>query len=334
MNPPNEFSLIKKYFARTYSRDDIVLGSGDDAAIVKPPLHEELVFTIDTLVAGVHFPLETSAFDIGYKAIAVNLSDIAAMGAKPLWMTGTLTLPSVDENWIAEFARGMFTLLDQHNVALIGGDLTRGPTLTITFQAHGSVPAGKALRRDGAKVGDLIYVSGTLGDAGMGLQMLSSKDVGAVREPPAGRSRAAPTSFLDRLNRPTPRIELGLLARDYAHAAIDISDGFAQDLGHILQRSGVGAEVEINKLPLSKIPPFVKGGRGDFSALQLALTAGDDYELCLTVPPTKAQAFETAAAQINCPITCIGKITNGNELILLDEKGERVDLDLRGYQHF
>ncbi len=335
----NEFDLIKCYFTRPQARPDVILSIGDDAAIVVPPAQQQLVLTIDTLVAGVHFPLNTSAFDIGYKTAAVNLSDLAAMGAKPLWATLALTIPALDEAWLKEFARGLFAVLDEFEVSLIGGDTTKGP-LSITLQAHGSVPIGKvALRRDAAKVGDLIYVSGTLGDAGLALQLLQDKSPliplfqrGKLDcDFPPFEKGGQGGFILQRLNQPSPRVALGLAVRELAHAALDISDGFAQDLQHILTASHVGAKIDLTRLPLSEA---VKIACDQTTARRLALTSGDDYELCLTVPPHCQHEFEAAALKLNCPVTLVGTIIAEQVLQLIDENQQIINWQLSGYQHF
>lgn len=300
-----EFDIISQFFSQKNSRrDDVILGIGDDAAIISVPPDQQLVVTMDTLVAGVHFPLDTHPYDIGYKTAAVNLSDLAAMGATPAWATLALTLPEADAEWLKAFSHGLFELLSKYHVQLIGGDLTKGP-LTLTLQAHGFTPAGKALTRRGAKPGDLIFVSGTLGDAALGLQIAQKK---ISIEPHLAQYA------INRLNRPEPRVELGIALRDKAHAAIDISDGLTADLQHILTLSNVGAKLDVEKIPLSpalKSLPFE-------SALSLALSGGDDYELCVTVPPHLQNALPNT-------LTLIGVITENLGLNGIPTKG---------YQHF
>lgn len=314
----NEFSLIEKYFTnKTLSRTDVLLGIGDDAALLKVPDDKLLVSSMDTLVEGVHFLPDTTAFDLGYKALAVNLSDLAAMGAEPAWMMLALTVPDIQPTWMEEFTQGMFQLAHQYNVQLIGGDTTQGP-LSITIQINGFVSPTEVLRRSGAKVGDKIYVSGTLGDAGLGLQVarnhldLADEDKAFV---------------LQRLNRPTPRVELGLQLRELASSAIDISDGLLADLGHILKCSGVGANIYADKLPLSntlkKLPST--------EAQQLALTAGDDYELCFTVSPEGEVKLITHLDDLNIPCICIGEIKQHTGLRIT---GYSEELDKLGFQHF
>lgn len=302
--PLNEFELIDHFFAQqTQNRSDVMLGIGDDAALLQAPANQLLVTTTDTLISGVHFPIDTSPYDIGYKALAVNLSDLAAMGAEPAWVTLALTLPEANTQWLQEFTRGFFALASRYNVQLVGGDTTRG-ALSITVQAFGFVPPNRALRRSGAKPGDAIYVTGNLGDAGFALQQ--------KMEP-----------FLVRLNRPEPRIETGLALRDIATSAIDISDGLVADLGHILKASGVGASLDVPVLPISS---ELLAAVGLEKAWQLALTAGDDYELCFTAPPDKP---------IDCG-TLIGhiEVATGLRLYLSDKKPFKLFEEEEGYRHF
>lgn len=311
-----EFEIIRQFFAdRLPKRPDVIYGIGDDAALTRIPAHHLLVTTTDTMVAGVHFPLATTPFDIAYKALAVNLSDLAAMGATPAWFTLALTLPESDPKWLKAFSEGLFTLAQLHNIQLIGGDLTRGP-LTITIQAFGLIPEGEALLRSQAKPGDLIYVTGTLGDAGLALKNLPNR----------------PDDYLlSRLNRPEPRIAAGEALRKIAHAAIDISDGLAADLGHILEQSQVGAIINIEQLPLSAVLTEKLTSQ---EAIQLALTAGDDYELCFTIPAEHKAELTKKIATFNCQVTCIGNITSGKELILQYNDGRKYHDQTSGYQHF
>ena len=311
----NEFTIIQHYFAaHALKRTDVTLGIGDDAAIITPPHNQQIVITTDTLVSGIHFPTTTSAYDIGYKALAVNLSDLAAMGATPAWLTLSITLPNPDETWLHYFSEGFFALANQYNAQLIGGDLTRGP-LTITIQAHGLVPTGQAIRRSGAKFGDLIYVTDTLGDAALGLTCAQQQKI----LPPQHEK-----IVLAKLNRPSPKIRIGEQLRGIASAAIDISDGFAADLTHILESSHVGAEINIENIPLSYA---LKHSLSSQDALHFALCGGDDYELCFTVPPEKQYLVSATATQI-------GHITNTNKLDLRYADGTKYSLSNNGYQHF
>ena len=321
--PVSEFSLIDRYFAvQGLHRADVALGIGDDCAVLRPPADQQLVVTLDTLVADVHFFAATDPENLGHKALAVNLSDLAAMGATPAWATLGLTLPKVDEPWLACFMKGLFGLADRHGVQLVGGDTTYGPNTAITMQAHGFVPAGAALRRDGARPGDLVYVTGALGDAGLALAV-------------AGGQTTAPTEHhryvQARLERPEPRIAQGLALRGIASAAIDISDGLAQDLGHILERSGVGVRLDVAYLPLS---PALIASLNQDAALTTALTGGDDYELCFTVPPERIAQLETVAAAWDCRCTRIGAITAEPGLRPIRADGSAFFLERLGYDHF
>ncbi|MGQ0658940.1 MAG: thiamine-phosphate kinase [Chromatiales bacterium] len=317
-----EFELIDRYFRRHQSgRDDVVLGIGDDAALVRVREGHELVVATDTLVAGVHFPANTTPADIGHRALAVNLSDLAAMGAEPAWATLALTMPEAEESWLKGFAIGFFALAARHRVELIGGDTTRGP-LTITVAVHGWVPSGQALRRSGARIGDRIYISGTLGDAALALSMLREG-----REFPA-----AQRAFLsERLFRPLPRVDLGIFLRGRATSAIDVSDGLAADLGHILEVSGGGAVIESGRLPLS---PAMQALAAPGQALTLSLTGGDDYELCFTVPEAAEGELAEWAQRNECPLARAGRIVVGPGLRLIDAVGSELKLEATGYRHF
>jgi thiamine-monophosphate kinase len=315
-----EFDIIKHYFAtHTHNRTDVIHGIGDDAAIVSVPLGHELAITMDTLIEGVHFPTSTLPYDIGYKTLAVNLSDLAAMGATPTWLTLALTMPVADKDWIQAFCEGFFTLANRFNVQLIGGDLTQGP-LSITVQAMGLLPVGKALVRSQAKIDDLIYVTGTLGDAALALAYLQEKIQLDTQDAPF---------LLERFNRPEPRITTGQQLLELAHAAIDISDGLAADLGHILTASQVGATLHVDRLPLSE---SLKRTANTEKAMALALTGGDDYELCFTISPEKRAAL--TAMPFTCSFTCIGQITAQLGLNLHYANGNKYHGTLAGYQHF
>ena len=309
----NEFELIEKFFyQQAIHRSDVVLGIGDDCAIVQVPAEQQLVITTDTLVAGVHFFENTEPFDLGFKSLAVNLSDLAAMGATPAWITLALTLPALNEAWLQAFSKGFFQLAKQYNVQLIGGDLTRGP-LTITVQAHGLVPHDQALCRSHAQPGDLIYVTNTVGDAALGLLFLQQK---------IHLDKAQQAAVLNRLHRPEPRIDIGKKLRGHAHAVIDISDGLAADLGHILEKSHVGATIYVDQLPVSSV---LREATTPDQAISLALNGGDDYELCFTATADKKFDF-------NC--TCIGKITDTQTLALRFSDEQSYNGAIHGYQHF
>ncbi|MGD8641168.1 MAG: thiamine-phosphate kinase [Gammaproteobacteria bacterium] len=318
-----EFSIIDKYFkARALHRDDVVLGIGDDAAITRVPDGFQLVSAVDTLVANVHFPEATTAYDIGYKALAVNLSDMAAMGAEPAWATLALTMPQADEVWLQSFCDGFFTLAEQHNVQLIGGDTTQGP-LTLTIQVMGIVPAGQALTRTGAKPGDSIFVSGQLGDAALALRLLQQSSAWDV-------SASEQEHLLNRLNRPVPRVSLGFALRGIASAAIDISDGLAADLEHILRASKVGATLHLEQIPVSSILQR----QSSISALEaIVLGGGDDYELCFTVPPAKVPQLNQIKQQLNISVTEIGHIGEPQGLHLRHQ-GKEISIEKGGYRHF
>ncbi|AFJ02069.1 Thiamine-monophosphate kinase [Methylophaga frappieri] len=315
-----EFSLIDKYFAElTQQRADIALGIGDDCALIKPQPATCLATSVDTLVSGVHFFPDVSPFRLGRKALAVNLSDLAAMGAQPAFFTLALSLPKIDEAWLAEFAAGLADLALEQKVQLVGGDTTRGP-LSITIQASGYVSEASAFRRAAAQVGDLILVSGTLGDAGAGLAIRQQTlDTSLISE-------ADQAYLLDRLERPQPRNALALALRGSVHAAIDISDGLLADLRHILTASHLGAELDLAALPLSSALKQLS----DDMTLSLALTAGDDYELCLTMSET---AFSDLPADIAQQLTPIGRICQTPGIHFLG-KQLPVNLNREGYDHF
>ncbi len=298
-----EFALIERIRARSKGRDDIVLGIGDDAALLQPVAGHWLVVTADTLNSGVHFPPETLPADIGWKTLAVNLSDLAAMGATPAWGTLALSLPTSEADWIDAFADGFFALADHHAWRLIGGDTTRGP-LSLSVTAFGQVPHGQALRRDGAQVDDDIWVSGTLGDAAAALQLWQrgALDVAGVA---ADTDREV---LRQRLLRPTPRVALGTALRGIATAAVDISDGLLADLGHIAARSSVAAHVDAGSVPCSASAERVIGRE---AARHCALSGGDDYELCFTAPRSCRTALDEIACRLALDLTRIGHVVGG-----------------------
>ncbi|MDY6918661.1 MAG: thiamine-phosphate kinase [Pseudomonadota bacterium] len=318
----NEFALIDSVFKRleATSRDALtrrdgglppVLGIGDDGALLTVPPGQQLVVAADTLAAGVHFPFNTPPADIGYKALAVNLSDLAAMGAQPAWFTLCLTLPRQAsagmEAWLRQFCAGMEALIAAEPICLVGGDTTSGP-LTISVQVMGLVPAGQALCRRGARAGDDLYVSGQVGAAAAALQWVLE-----------GRPDRCPPALLQRLNRPRPRVALGLALRDKAHACIDISDGLLADLNHVLAASGCGARLDLATIPaVSELP------------LEAAITGGDDYELCFSAPPSQREALQALAVTLDLPLTRIGEVSA--EPGLVTSAGE--PLTASGYQHF
>lgn len=316
----SEFAIIEKFFkAQVHKHKNVILGIGDDAALLTLPPKQVLAVSMDTLIAGVHFPVNTPPCDIGHKALAVNLSDMAAMGATPAWATLALTLPKADKTWLREFTHGFSALAKKYHVQLIGGDLTRGAHLSITVQIHGFVPKNKALIRSGARMDDLIYVSGDLGGAGLALQLLKRKKTN-IHE-----------ALSAKLHRPLPRIEIGLLLRGIASSAIDISDGLLADLSHILTASNAGARLWLDKIPLNS---FLLDYCSHRQAIEYALNSGDDYELCFTVPRNKQRILERKAKNMGCKITCIGRIERRKGLRLMDSEGKKSVVKPRGYRHF
>lgn len=289
----NEFELINNYFMHSRA-------NGDDAAIIQPTTGHSLVTSIDTLVADRHFRTTDSAFDIGYKSLAVSISDSAAMGARPTAFLLSLSLPTLDETWVKAFSAGLYSVANQFNIEHIGGDITRGP-LVISSVIFGEVVQGQALARSGARLGDDIYVSGCVGDAAAALHDTTRDQT--------------------RLKRPLPRVELGIALRTIAHSCIDVSDGLAQDLKHILTASGVGAQLTASSIP-------------HHSSLELALTGGDDYELCFTAAKQRRTEIATIATQLDLPLTRIGEITATTQLAIIDDQQQPLTLALSGYQHF
>lgn len=336
-----EFTAIDALSAQQkVQRPDVVCGMGDDAAVLAVPAGGRLVVSMDTLVAGVHYPEHTPAQDIGYKVLAVNLSDMAAMGAEPAWATLALSMPEVDPDWLNHFISGFYELAQRHDVQLIGGDTTRSPVPVFTVQMHGWMHADEQpLLRSGAQPGERVYVSGTFGDAALGLALLSASGESLIEED---------LIYLQtRLNRPSPRVQLGRALLDVASSCIDVSDGLLADLGHILQHSGVGAVVDLARLPcspaFSRLAPayakqFAQRGRVlppplTYAAQLLALTGGDDYELCFTAPADCAAQLEQISRTMDLFITDIGEIVAERGLWL------RADAELhrfepRGYEHF
>ena len=318
---PSEFDIIRQYFILDNTRDDVVLGIGDDAAILNVPENYELIQSVDTLVAGVHFPIETSAKDIAYKALAVNLSDMAAMGAEPAWFTLAITLPSDDEIWLKNFSESLSLIAKKYNVQLIGGDTTHGP-LCVSITINGFVEKGKALTRSNAQVGDNVYVSGTIGDAALALAAWQGDCLLADSS----------VEYLNRrLYRPTPQIELGLLLREYASACIDISDGLLADLEHITTASNVGAKINFKDIPLSK--EFQSNLTDEELIIPLVLSGGDDYGLCFTLPKEKQSDFNSRILELGISVSCIGEIESKSGVrCLLNNK--EVKIQELGFQHF
>jgi thiamine-monophosphate kinase len=303
---PSEFEIIRRYFSRP--APSALLGGGDDAALVQSAAGCELAVSTDLLLEGRHFAAGAAPRALGHKALAVNLSDMAAMGATPRWATLALALPSADAAWLAAFAEGFYALAARFGVDLVGGDTTRGP-LTLCVTILGELPAGTALRRDGARPGDDVWVSGALGGAAYALE--HPEDAAAAK----------------RLHEPEPRVALGERLRGLAGAAIDVSDGFAQDLGHILERSGVGAVVRYADLPKSRIADAALEQR-------CVLAGGDDYELVFTAPPAARAAIEALAAPLGLALSRVGSIQAGApRLRLLDAQGRAMQTT-PGFDHF
>ena len=315
----SEFDIIRRYFTRPTTHT--VLGVGDDCALIRVAPDMELAVSTDMLIAGRHFHLDADPAKLGHKALAVNLSDLAAMGATPRWATLSLALPEADEIWLEAFSRGFLHLAAHHGVDLVGGDTTRGP-LAICVQIMGEVPKGAALRRDGARPGDEIWVSGWLGDAALLLAHLDHAIVLAPHEVAA---------CLPRLHEPQARVALGRALLGVAHSCIDISDGFAADLGHILERSKVAAVVELARIPCS---PVVDRHLPDAVALRALLAGGDDYELCFTVTPERHADVLRIVERIGIPLICVGRIEPGAGLRVLDASGGVVDIGVAGWDHF
>ena len=317
-----EFDLIEILRARAaLARADVRVGIGDDAAVLAPPADRELVAATDTLVAGVHFPTSTRPEDIGWKSLAVNLSDLAAMGATPAWALLALTLPSADRELVRRFADGFAELAAQHGIALIGGDTTQGP-LAVTVCVLGFVPPGQALLRSGARAGDLVCVTGTLGDAAAALRCLDATATPTNESIDALRAR---------LDRPTPRVAAGGVLRGVASACIDVSDGLLADLGHVAARSGVGMEIAAASLPAS---PALLQAFDAPARLALQASGGDDYELAFTLSADAEAAVLRDLARVGSGATRVGRVVEGAGVRLVDEKGSEIALDRRGWDHF
>lgn len=306
--PVDEFELIRRFFDRPTDAEGVLVGIGDDGAVLQPRSGREQVQVIDTLVESVHFPSGTRAADVGYRVVAVNLSDVAAMGAEPRWMTLALTLPTSDAKWVADFARGLFEAAREHDVALIGGDMTSGDKVVATVHVTADVEPGKALLRSGAEVGDTVYVTGTLGDAAAGLTLYQ---------------RGESDSYLmGRFLRPSARVTTGRQLVGRASAAIDVSDGLVGDLKKLLDASGIGADLDVGKVPLSDA---ITARFDAADRVRLALTGGDDYELCFTARPDAIKGLAN--------LTPIGKVVDGAGLTCR-ENGVVVDYEDSGYRHF
>lgn len=315
---PSEFELIRRFFSKP--TPSAVLGPGDDCALLAPSAGSELAITTDMLVEGTHFLPDIDPRQLGWKALAVNLSDLAAMGARPRWALLACSLPEAREAWLAAFADGLFACAGRYGVELVGGDTTRGP-LNLCFTVLGEVPAGQALRRDGAQPGDDLWLSGQPGLAALGLAQLQ----GTIGLPEGLAQRC-----LAALQQPAPRVELGLRLRGIAHSAVDVSDGVLADLGHILERSAVAAEVFIGQLPSLPV------GADPVLARKCQLSGGDDYELVFSAPLNKRPVLAALAAELDLPLWRFGRITGAAAacLTVLDENGQSLPIDGKGFDHF
>jgi len=317
----NEFEMIQRYLSVEGStRKDVLAGVGDDCALLKVPRGQRLAVSMDTLISGVHFLKETNAADIAHKAVAVNLSDLAAAGAEPAWLTLSLSLPEFDQQWLQDFSCGLKRMVDYYGVNIVGGDTCRGP-LSITIQAHGFVPEAVFLRRNTASAGELVCVTGDIGDAALGLKVAR----GELSVQPSAASH-----LLDKYRRPSPRIAAGIALRGRATAAIDISDGLLADVNHISRQSGVGVLLRWERVPLSQAAQEID----DKPLLQkAALTGGDDYELCFTVDENELEATTQALETVGTACIPIGRMTGKPGVRVLHHK-EEVTLENLGYQHF
>lgn len=314
-----EFDLIARHFTRP--TPGAVLGVGDDCALLAPTPGMQLAVSSDMLLEGHHFSPQDSPAGLGHKSLAVNLSDLAAMGATPRWATLAIALPEENDAWLTAFARGFFRMADTHGIELVGGDTTRG-TLAISITVMGEVPPGQALRRDGAQAGDDIWVSGVIGSAALALAYRQ----GRLFMEQIDAARVLPALYL-----PTPRIELGIALRGLASSAIDISDGLLGDLGHILARSHVGATLEFSALPTL---PVAQAYLNEAVARNCVLAGGDDYELCFTAPASRHDAVLAAAEPVGVAVTRIGRITAEPGLSVLDANGQPLPFEHTGYDHF
>lgn len=317
----SEFDLIARYFTRPLRPGSPTsLGIGDDCALLAVSPGMQMAISSDMLVEGRHFFAGADAAKLGHKSLAVNLSDLGAMGAKPLAFTLALSLPQVQPDWLDAFSRGLFKLAEEHGCELIGGDTTKGP-LNICITVFGEVPAAHALRRDAARPGDDIWVSGSLGDASLALAACN-KEMKLDAEDFA--------SAMLRLDQPTPRVALGMALRGIAHASIDVSDGLIGDLGHILKRSGAGAVLDIDALPVGRI----LAKQAPDLRRRFALAGGDDYELCFAAPAERRSEVEAAARQAGTPITRVGRIRSQAGLQLTDAGGAPLELSVTSFDHF
>lgn len=322
----SEFELISRYFSdigevKPSANNPVILAGGDDCALLEIPPGHQLALSIDTLNSGVHFPVDAHPTDIAQRSLAVAVSDLAAMGAKPLAFTLSLCMPSVEERWLQDFSAGLKSAAKRYSMTLIGGDTTKGP-LSLAIQVHGVLPSHQAIRRSGADIGDCIFVTGSLGDAAAALAFIKGQL----------RASAQQQAFLlSRFYQPEARVDVGESLRGMATAAIDVSDGLLADLGHILKASGVGAELYCADLPQSTTVRAVCSAE---DAMRYALSGGDDYELCFTASPDRREQITELSEMLDLPITEIGRIVMGDKVQCLDHKGQPIDVALQGYQHF
>lgn len=316
----DEFQAIEKFFRKPTTDPRILLGIGDDAAIIRPTPGDDLVVTTDTLVNNVHFRMDWSPEIIARRVLNVNVSDVVAMGAVPCWAILAITMPDMDEEWLSRFANSFHRLLQSYNMQLIGGDTTKGP-LSVTLTVHGVVERGRAVCRNGARNNDYIYVSGSLGAAALAVKMLEEKTEFSDKQEKI---------LLNTLFDPQPRVDLIPLLQQFASAAIDISDGLAADLGHICQQSNCRALVRLSDIP---VHPLVKEKMG-YGAGEFAITGGDDYEICFTVPEHLNTGFASYCLEHSIDVTHIGCIESGAEVCFLDENNKEVEIKTKGYQHF
>jgi thiamine-monophosphate kinase len=320
----NEFALIDRYFRRTVSDKAVRLAIGDDGAVVAPAPGCDLVFSVDMLVEGRHFLAGVDPVTLGHKTLAVNLSDMAAMGAKPRWALLAGALPDFDDDWLRGFTQGLFALADRFGVTLIGGDTTRGPR-NLCLTIIGELPAGTAMKRTGARPDDDVYVSGTLGGAALALAVLQ------------GSARVSADDFATarvRLETPEPRVALGERLRGVATAAIDVSDGLTGDLQHVLDASGVGAAIDVARIPRLRCLDAMISGAARDAALACVLGGGDDYELCFTAAASSRDAVAAVARAVDVPLTRIGSITKAPGLVVRDERGVPLPSLPRSFDHF
>lgn len=318
----DEFDLIRRFFSRDSGDGAVIVGTGDDGAVLAPEPGRNLVVVVDTLVAGVHYPADLAAADIGYRSLAVNLSDVAAMGGRPRWMTLALTLVEADEPWLAGFANGLFEAAGEHRVALVGGDTTKGSQTVISVQLMADVAAGVLLTRSGARPGDAIYVTGTPGDAAGGLALLE--------DPARERTGSDGRYLVRRFSRPSARVGFGAAIAGIATAAIDLSDGLGTDLAKLLAASNASGVLDLDRLPLSA---EMRRVFDHDRAMHFALDGGDDYELCFTVPPSGTDRISSLAAQQGVTVTRVGEVRDGTGLACKRD-GRIFPYEDHGYRHF